>query len=82
MAKKTSKEPPVAKQKKLEKKLYRCIAVNTVTAAAHEYSRGFGPGQIVDLEESIGGGLKLRDVIRPGTFEAVDSATTDEGDNR
>lgn len=63
----------MAKQKKLEKKLYRCIAVTSVTAPEHEYCRGFGPGQIVDLEESIGGELKLLDEVRPGTFEAVDS---------
>lgn len=56
------------------KKLYRCIAVTSVTAPDHEYSRSFGPGQIVDLEESIGGGLKLRGEVRPGTFEAVDSS--------
>lgn len=61
--------------------LYRCIAENTVVAPKHEYSRAFGPGQIVDLEESIGDDLKLRDEVRPGTFKAIEPRTP-EGDKR
>ncbi len=69
MAKKVSGEPRAAKQNKV---LYRCITENAITATSHEYSRRFGPGQIVDLDEALGDGSKLRDNVRKGTFEMID----------
>ncbi len=69
LKKRVAPKPVVAPKPRL---LYRCIAENTVQVPAIEYSRRFGPGQIVDLEELIGGKVKLRDVIRPGTFRMIE----------
>lgn len=57
----------------VEKKptLYRCIAENTVQIRALEYSRRFGPGQIVDLDEDVSNGSKLRDYVKYSCFEPI-----------
>ena len=52
--------------------LHRCIAENTVQIAAIEYSRRFGPGQIVDFEESIGDGVTLGKNIRHAAWKALE----------
>ncbi len=62
--------------------LHRSIAENTVNATRFEYSRAFGPGQIVDLEESIADGVKLRDVVRSGAFEVIDSRERQKGEGQ
>ena len=75
MGKKTPVESRAAKRKTL----YRCVADNTVLSTEHEYSRRFGPGQIVDLDEPIGGGLKLRDVVRDGCFVPLEESEEGNG---
>ena len=77
MVKKPTREPRVSKPKKT---LHRCLVENSVVAPAHEYGRRFGPGQVVDLEESIGDGLKLRDVVRDGCFEEIDVTPLDQSE--
>ena len=49
---------------KTEKVLHLCVAENSVCVKAIEYGRRFGPGQIVDLNETLSDGSKLRDHVR------------------
>lgn len=58
----TTREAP--RPPKIERTLYRCIAENSVYVKTFEYGCRFGPGQIVDLDEEIGNGSKLRDHVR------------------
>jgi len=57
--------------------LYRCIAENTLQITRHECGRRFGPGQIVDLDESIGKGLKLREHVRHACWEPIGAGGND-----
>jgi len=75
MAKRLQKKPlPKKVAVKSAPTLHRCIAENTVQTT--EYSRRFGPGQIVDFEESIGDGLTLGNIVRRGAFEALEGSKT------
>ena len=49
----------------------REMGYTAVQVSAIEYSRRFGPGQIVDFEELIGDGLTLGESVRPGAFEVI-----------
>lgn len=51
--------------------LCRCIAENTAQSLEHEYSRRFGRGEAVDLEEQIAPGVKLKALIREACFEEL-----------
>lgn len=61
---------PLAKKQPV---LHRCIAETSVLSVRWNYSRRFGPGQIVDLEESIGDG-KLHNIVKPGTFKPIEDS--------
>ncbi len=69
MAKKQPATPIAAKQRKL---LHRCLVEASILSVEHGYSRALGPGAIVDIEEPVAPGLKLRDLIREEWFEAIE----------
>jgi len=50
--------------------LYRCRAETSVVLPG--YSKAMGPGSIVDLDEEISPGQRLRDVIREDCFEPIE----------
>jgi len=62
---------PETAEKFPTKTLYRCIAENTTRGNRIEHSRRFGPGQIVDLDEEIGKGSKLREHVKRNCFVPI-----------
>lgn len=58
--------PPITK-----KILYRCIAENSATVKSCEFGRVFGAGQIVDLDESLRDGSKLREHVKQNCFAPI-----------
>lgn len=51
--------------------LARCRAEVSVLSLRLEYSRRFGPGELVDLEEEIAPGVRLRTLVREDCFEEL-----------
>ena len=56
-----TEQPTIVKS---EKVLHLCIAENQICNKTLEFGRRFGPGQIVDLNETLSDGSKLRDHVR------------------
>lgn len=65
---KSEEEPRIVEK---EKTLYRCTAENSLCIRKCEYGRVFGKGQIVDLDETLPDGSKLKSHIRNSCFEPV-----------
>jgi len=51
--------------------LYLCVAENSACVKSLEFGRRFGRGQIVDLDETIGKGSRLRDHVRQNCFKPI-----------
>lgn len=49
----------------------RCLVTVTVTGATFEGGLSMGPGQIVDLDQAIGGGRTLRECVDVAWFAPV-----------
>ena len=55
-----------------EKVLYLCVAENQICNKTLESGHGFGPGQIVDLDnETLSDGSKLRDHVRLACWRPI-----------
>jgi hypothetical protein len=48
--------------------LHVCLVETAVLAPGLEYSRAFGRGAVVDLNESVGPGIELVDLVRRDCF--------------
>lgn len=66
--------PEIAEQPttvETEKVLHLCVAENQICSKTLEIGRMFGPGQIVDLNETLSDGSKLRDHVRLACWRPI-----------